>query len=144
MVKVLLKIFPAEEQRPHVVLDSMSVRFSVLIPVYNRENYVREAIDSVFNQTFSDFELLAIDDGSTDRSAEVLKSYGNKLTLIQQRNQGPEIARNAAAALAQGEYLVYLDSDDLFLPFALETFDKVIRHMDSPPLLLGNISFFQD
>jgi glycosyltransferase involved in cell wall biosynthesis len=122
----------------------MSVRFSVLIPVYNRENYVREAIDSVFNQTFSDFELLAIDDGSTDRSAEVLKSYGNKLTLIQQRNQGPEIARNAAAALAQGEYLVYLDSDDLFLPFALETFDKVIRQLDSPPLLMGSILYFRD
>ncbi len=68
----------------------------------------------------------------------------SKLKLIQQRNQGPEIARNTAAALAQGEYLVYLDSDDLFLPFALETFDKVIRHTDSPPLLLGNILFFQD
>jgi glycosyltransferase involved in cell wall biosynthesis len=122
----------------------MSVRFSVLLPVYNRENYVRQAVDSVLNQTFSDFELLAIDDGSTDRSAEVLKSYGNRLTLIQQRNQGPEIARNAAAALAQGEYLVYLDSDDFFLPFALETFDKVIRATDSPPLLLGSILFFKE
>jgi glycosyltransferase involved in cell wall biosynthesis len=122
----------------------MSIRFSVLLPVYNRENYVKQAVDSVLNQTFKDFELLAVDDGSTDRSAEVLKSYGSKLKLIQQRNQGPEIARNAAAALAQGEYLVYLDSDDFFLPFALETFDKVIRATDSPPLLLGSILFFQD
>jgi glycosyltransferase involved in cell wall biosynthesis len=122
----------------------MSVRFSVLLPVYNRENYVRQAVDSVLNQTFDNFELLAIDDGSTDRSAEVLKSYGCKLKLIQQRNQGPEIARNAAAALAQGEYLVYLDSDDLLLPFALETFDEVIRAMDSPPLLLGSILFFRE
>jgi glycosyltransferase involved in cell wall biosynthesis len=122
----------------------MSLRFSVLLPVYNRENYLRQAVDSVLNQTFDNFELLAIDDGSTDRSAEVLKSYGNKLKLIQQRNQGPEIARNAAAALAQGEYLVYLDSDDLLLPFALETFDKVIRAMYSPPLLLGSILFFRE
>jgi glycosyltransferase involved in cell wall biosynthesis len=122
----------------------MSVRFSVLLPVYNREKYVRQAVDSVLNQTFSDFELLAVDDGSTDRSLEILKSYGSKLKLIQQHNQGPEIARNTAAALAQGEYLVYLDSDDLLLPFALATFDKVIRATDSPPLLLGNISFFQD
>jgi glycosyltransferase involved in cell wall biosynthesis len=122
----------------------MSVRFSVLLPVYNRENYVKQAVDSVLNQTFNDFELLVIDDGSTDRSPEILKSYGSKLKLIQQRNRGPEIARNTAAALAQGEYLVYLDSDDLFLPFALETFDKVIRATDSPPLLLGNISFFRD
>src|ERR1700732_1692223 len=117
----------------------MSVRFSVLLPVYNRENYVRQAVDSVLNQTFSDFELLAIDDGSTDRSAEILKSYGSKLKLLQQRHQGPETARNTAAALARGEYLVYLDSDDFFLPFAFETFDKVIRAMSSPPLLLGSI-----
>src|SRR6202140_2443345 len=126
------------------ILELMSVRFSVLLPVYNRENYVRQAVDSVLNQTFSDFEVLVIDDGSTDRTPEILKSYGGKLKLIQQRNQGPEIARNTAAALAQGEYLVYLDSDDLFLPFALETFDKVIRATDSPPLLHGSILFFQD
>ena len=122
----------------------MSVRFSVLLPVYNRENYVREAVDSVLNQTFTDFELLVIDDGSTDRSLEILKSYGSKLTLIQQNNRGPEVARNTAAALAQGEYLVYLDSDDFFLPFALETFDKVIRATNSPPLLMGSIAFFRD
>ena len=122
----------------------MSVRFSVLLPVYNRENYVRQAVDSVLNQRFRDFELLVIDDGSTDRSPEILKSYGSKLTLIQQHNRGPEVARNTAAALAQGEYLVYLDSDDYFLPFALETFDKVIRATDSPPLLMGSIAFFRD
>jgi glycosyltransferase involved in cell wall biosynthesis len=122
----------------------MSVRFSVLLAVYNRENYVRQAVDSVLNQTFRDFELIAVDDGSTDKSAEVLKSYGNNLKFIQQRNQGPEIARNTAAALARGEYLVYLDSDDFLLPFALETYDKVIRATDSPPLLQGSILFFQD
>ena len=122
-----------EQQTLEVILNLMSVRFSVLLPVYNRENYVRQAVDSVLNQTFRDFELLVIDDGSTDRSVEILKSYGSKLKLIQQRNQGPEIARNTAAPFAQGEYLVYLDSDDFFLPFALETFDKVIRATDSPP-----------
>jgi glycosyltransferase involved in cell wall biosynthesis len=133
-----------KQQTLEVILNLMSVRFSVLLPVYNRENYVRQAVDSVLNQTFRDFELLVIDDGSTDRSVEILKSYGSKLKLIQQRNQGPEIARNTAAPFAQGEYLVYLDSDDFFLPFALETFDKVIRATDFPPLLLGSILFFQD
>jgi glycosyltransferase involved in cell wall biosynthesis len=121
----------------------MSVRFSVLLPVYNRENYVRQAVDSVLNQTFRDFELIAVDDGSTDKSAEVLKSYGTRLVFIQQRNQGPEIARNSAAAIAQGEYLVYFDSDDFLLPFALEIYDKVIRGTDSPPLLQGSVLFFQ-
>jgi glycosyltransferase involved in cell wall biosynthesis len=122
----------------------MSVRFSVLLPVYNRENYLRQAVDFVLNQTFTDFELLAIDDGSTERSGEVLKSYGNRLKLIQQRNQGPEIVRNSAAAVAQGEYLVYFDSGDFLLPFALEIYDKVIRGTDSPPLLQGTILFSQD
>jgi glycosyltransferase involved in cell wall biosynthesis len=122
----------------------MSVRFSVLLPVYNREKYVRQAVDSVLNQTFKDFELLVVDDGSTDKSPEILKSYGSKLTLIPQDNRGPEVARNTAAALAQGEYLVYLDSDDFFLPFALETFDKVIRATNSPPLLMGSIAFFRE
>src|ERR1700730_13780136 len=119
---------------PHAILDSMSVRFSILLAVYNRENYVRQAVDSVLNQTFRDFELFAVDEGSTDNSAEILKSYGTKLKLIQQRNQGPESARNAAAAVAQGEYLVYLDSDDFLLPFALEIYDKVILATYFPPL----------
>ncbi len=122
----------------------MSIRFSVLLPVYNREKYVRQAVDSILNQTFTDFELLTVDDGSTDRSAEILKSYGTKLKFIQQRNQGPESARNAAAAIAQGEYLVYFDSDDCLLPFALEIYDKVIRDTDSPPLLQGSVLLFQD
>ena len=122
----------------------MNVRFSVLMPVYNRERYVRQAIDSVLAQTFTDYELIAIDDGSTDGSVEVLKSYGSRIKFIQQHNQGPEVARHKAAALAQGEYLVFLDSDDFFFPSALQTIDRVIRNFDSPPLVLATVLFFQD
>jgi len=120
------------------------VRFSILMPVYNRERYVRQAVDSVLSQSFTDYELLAIDDGSTDRSAEMLRSYGDQIKLLQQANQGPEAARNRAAALARGQYLVFLDSDDFFFPFALETFDKVLRHFNNPPLVLGAYSFDQN
>jgi glycosyltransferase involved in cell wall biosynthesis len=120
------------------------VRFSILMPVYNRERYVRQAVDSVLSQSFTDYELFAIDDGSTDRSAEILRSYGDKIKLLQQANQGPEAARNKAAALARGEYLVFLDSDDFFFPFALETLDKVIRYFNKPPLVLGAYSFDQN
>jgi glycosyltransferase involved in cell wall biosynthesis len=120
------------------------VRFSVLMPVYNRQKYVQQAVDSVLVQTFTDYELIAVDDGSTDGSLEVLKSYGNRIKVIEQRNQGPEIARNKAAALAHGEYIVFLDSDDFFFPFALATFDRVIRSFDSPPLVLGSVVFFQN
>lgn len=122
----------------------MAIRFSVLIPVYNREKYLHQAIDSVLTQTFRDCEVLAVDDGSTDCSAEELKSYGDKIKVLQQSNQGPEVARNLAAAHANGEYLVFLDSDDYFFPFALATFDEVIRKFDSPPLVIGNMKFFQD
>jgi glycosyltransferase involved in cell wall biosynthesis len=119
------------------------MRFSILMPVYNRERYVRQAVDSVLSQSFTDYELFAIDDGSKDGSAEILRSYGNKIKFLQQANQGPEAARNKAAALARGEYLVFLDSDDFFFPFALETFDKVIRYFHNPPLVLGAYSFDQ-
>jgi len=119
-------------------------RFSILMPVHNRQKYVGQAIDSVLAQTFKDYELFAIDDGSTDLSAAVLVSYGTRINLLQQLNQGPEVARNKAAALAQGEYLVFFDSDDYLFPFALETFDKVISSFGTPTLLMGSMARFQE
>src|SRR3984893_15581098 len=124
--------------------SSLKHRFSILMPVYNRENYVGQAIDSVLAQTFKDYELIAIDDGSSDLSASVLVSYGTQIKLLQQPNQGPEVARNKAAAIAQGEYLVFLDSDDFFFPFALETFVQVIKNFYSPPLVLCSRTFFHE
>jgi glycosyltransferase involved in cell wall biosynthesis len=114
------------------------------MPVYNRENYVGQAIDSVLAQTFKNYELFAIDDGSTDLSAAVMVSYGTRIKFLQQSNQGPEVARNKAAALAQGEYLVFFDSDDYLFPFALETLDKVISSFGTPTLVMGSMSRFQD
>src|SRR6202022_4783055 len=98
-------------------------RFSSLMPVYNHQNYVGRAIDSVLAQTFKDYELFAIDDGSTDLSAAVLVSYGTRIKLLQQPNQGPEVARNKAAARAQGEYLFFLDGEVFFFRFGLEPLD---------------------
>lgn len=120
----------------------MSVRFSVLIPAYNREKYVTEAIDSVLSQTFRDYEVLAVDDGSTDNTLQVLKSYGSRIRVLRQSNQGPEVARNLAAGTAQGKYLVLLDSDDILLPHALATYDRVIRHFESPPVIIGAMTNF--
>jgi glycosyltransferase involved in cell wall biosynthesis len=120
----------------------MTLRFSILMPVYNREEYVREAIDSILSQSFADYEVFVIDDGSTDQTLQVLESYGSRIQLIRQANQGPEVARNKAAALARGEYLAMLDSDDLFLPGALATYDRVIRTFNSPPLIIGSMVYF--
>lgn len=122
----------------------MSVRFSVLIPLYNQEKYIRQAIDSVLSQTITDYEVIVVDDGSTDRSAEVVKPYGTRIKFLQQRNQGPEVARNMGLASAEGEYLVLLDGDDFLFPYALATFDRIIRNFDSPPLITGCELYYQD
>jgi glycosyltransferase involved in cell wall biosynthesis len=114
------------------------------MPVYNRAKYLRQAIDSVLTQSFTDFELIAVDDGSTDGSEEILASYGTRIKTLRQRNQGAEAARNAAAAVAQGEYLVLLDSDDFFFPFTLSIYDQIARSFDAPPLILGREMYFYD
>jgi len=120
------------------------VRFTILMPVFNEGRHVRKAIDSVLQQTFTDFELIVIDDGSTDSSVELIRSYQPRVKLLQQYHKGAEVARNNGAAIAKGEYLVFLDGDDFFFPFALATLDRVIRHFDSPPLVLATVLFFDD
>lgn len=120
------------------------VRFSVLVPVYNRAPYVRAAIDSILAQSYRNFEIIAVDDGSTDESAAILRSYGNRITFLEQPNSGPEVARNTAAAAAQGEYFALFDSDDIMMPNALEIYDRIIREFDAPPLIIGAEKFYED
>ncbi len=123
--------------------DASHSRFSVLVPVFNHADFVRQAIDSVLCQTFTDFEVLAVDDGSTDNSLAILESYGSRITVIRQTSQGQEVARNNAAKLARGEYFVMLDSDDLLLPRALAVYDRIIREFDAPPLIIGSLAPFR-
>jgi glycosyltransferase involved in cell wall biosynthesis len=87
---------------------------SVIIPTYNRARMLKEAIDSVLAQEYKDFELLVVDDGSTDNTLDLLQPYGQRLTLIQQQNRGVSAARNAGIAAASGRYISFLDSDDLW------------------------------
>lgn len=92
-------------------------KVSVIIPVYNVENYLCECIDSILNQTLKDFELICVDDGSTDHSLEILREYEAKdarVKVLQQKNLGAGAARNKGLAIATGEYLSFLDSDDFF------------------------------
>jgi glycosyltransferase involved in cell wall biosynthesis len=93
---------------------------SVIIPVYNGERYVREAIESVFAQTFAGWELIVIDDGSVDRSRDIIRGYGDRLTFVEQDNHGVCHARNAAVARARGRYVAFLDSDDIWHPSKLD------------------------
>lgn len=97
---------------------------SVIIPVYNTEQYVDAAIKSVLSQTHTDFELIIINDGSTDRSLERILSYKNldsRIFVLSQENQGPGAARNRGLEMARGEYIYFMDSDDLLEPESLAT-----------------------
>ena len=105
---------------------------SVIIPAYNYARYLREAIDSVFAQTYPALELIVVDDGSTDATPEVLAAYGNRLRAIRQRNGGVSAARNAGISAARGEYLAFLDADDLWHPRKLEA--QMARFESDPSL----------
>ncbi len=118
------------------------MQFSVIIPTYNRGWLIKESVDSVLSQDFKDFELIVVDDGSTDDSVEVLRSYGSRIKLITQDNSGGPTARNLGARHASGKYLLFLDDDDLFFPYTLEIYNKVILQNDSPPFLMGQPVFF--
>jgi glycosyltransferase involved in cell wall biosynthesis len=95
-----------------------AAKFSVVIPVYNGERFLAEALESVFAQTLPPYEVIVVDDGSTDASAEVAGRF--PVTLIRQENRGPGAARNAGVAQCTGEYLAFLDADDIWLPEKLE------------------------
>lgn len=93
---------------------------SVIIPNYNYGRYLKETIDSVLAQTYPNVEIVVADDGSTDNSVEVLESYGNCIKWFKQQNQGVSNARNRAIKESTGEFLAFLDSDDLWLPQKIE------------------------
>ena len=94
----------------------MMPRVSVVIPAYNAERYLRETLDSVLAQTYRDLEVLVVDDGSTDTTRDVVRSYGEPVRCIEQENAGPSPARNRGIREARGDLVAFVDSDDLWLP----------------------------
>lgn len=101
-------------------MTNVAPTISVIIPCYNAEHFIGQAIESVFTQTFQNFEVIVIDDGSTDHSAEVIRSFGLRIRAEFGTNKGASAARNRGTQLAQGKYIQYLDADDLLQPAALE------------------------
>ena len=110
-------------------MHSNKMRFSVIIPLYNKAPYVDKAIGSVLSQTFTDYELIIVDDGSKDNSVEiashVIEGCGN-CRLIRQDNAGVSMARNNGVAASHGDYLCFLDADDWWEPTFLEEMSKLI------------------
>lgn len=106
-------------------------KISIIIPVYNAELYLEKCLNSLKEQTFSAFEVLCINDGSTDQSKKIIDSFAERdarFKLIEQENQGASAARNAGLKLAQGEYIMFLDSDDWYEP---ETCEKAYEAITS-------------
>jgi glycosyltransferase involved in cell wall biosynthesis len=95
---------------------SKNPEVSIIIPTYNRGWILKEAIDSVLSQGFSDFELIVVDDGSTDDTREILDSYDRDIIVVRQLNQGVSAARNRGIAGSRAQLVAFLDSDDLWLP----------------------------
>jgi glycosyltransferase involved in cell wall biosynthesis len=106
-------------------------KVSVIIPVYGVEKYIAATVQSVLDQTYKEFELLIVDDGSPDRSVEICQQFTDpRIKIIRQQNSGVCAARNTGIRHAQGEYLAFLDGDDVWLPEKLE---KHIEHLENSP-----------
>jgi glycosyltransferase involved in cell wall biosynthesis len=118
--------------------------FSVIIPTYNRSSYLKSTLESVWRQTFTDYEIIVVDDGSTDDTANYLSEIADRVRILRQPNAGPGIARNKAAAHAHGVYLAFLDSDDLWFPWTLKTVAELIARYDRPSLISASLTRFND
>jgi glycosyltransferase involved in cell wall biosynthesis len=105
----------------------MHLEFSVIIPLYNKAAYVRNTIESVLTQTLADFEIIVIDDGSTDNGADIINSINDsRIRLVRQKNAGVSAARNHGIQQANAEWVAFLDADDWYHPQYLETLHQLI------------------
>jgi glycosyltransferase involved in cell wall biosynthesis len=122
------------QTRPSMLLQTTNnglPTVSIVIPTFNRATLLPESISSVLKQSYSNFEVIVVDDGSTDSTADIVNSFcDTRLIFVKQDNKGRSAARNRAIAMARGRYIAFLDSDDMYLEGKLE---KQINYMDSHP-----------
>src|SRR5690625_6791695 len=114
------------------IVYNKGIKISVIMPAYNEERYIAESIQSILNQTFQDFELIIVDDGSTDKTFEIASSFNDpRVKLYKQQNSGPAAARNKALSLAKGKYIALQDADDRSKPERLEKqYDFLENNLD--------------
>jgi glycosyltransferase involved in cell wall biosynthesis len=114
-------------------------RFSIIIPTYNRLPYLKKTLNSIWEQSFTDFEIIVVDDGSTDGTVNYLRELGGGcVELFRQDNRGPGAARNLGVEHARGEYTAFLDSDDVWFPWTLKTYAAIVEKTGSPAFISGN------
>lgn len=137
------KVAPAVGSSQRMPLASRP-KVSVVIPTYNRADYIAAAVESVFAQTLDDVEVVVVDDGSTDDTAQRLAPFTGKLNYLCTGNQGPARARNEGMRRARGEYIAYLDSDDLYYPFKLQLQAALLDQYPDVGLVYSEFSAFDD
>lgn len=127
--------------------DGFSVRFSILIAVYNVEQYLHECVESVLSQDMKDYEIIIIDDGSTDKSGQICDEYKEKypeqITVVHKQNEGLLMARRDALKIAKGDYILFLDSDDYYEAGALKAISDVIDS-DKPDVVIFNVDLVKE
>ena len=118
-----------------------TIFFSIVVPAYNASNVIEKTVDSLLNQSFRHYEIIVVNDGSEDNTKEILNKYKEKISIVDQKHQGPEVARNNGINIANGEYIVCFDSDDILYPYALEVYYRVINYFCKPPLLISKMKY---
>lgn len=142
----------------------MNPRFSIIVPLYNKANYVRKALESIVNQTFQDYEVIIVNDGSTDNSLDVAEKFfehiddrwiddrctsiddrkiDNRWTIITQENAGVAVTRNNGVEKSKGEYVCFLDADDWWEPNFLEEMDRLIKEYPDAGLYATNFVYYK-
>jgi glycosyltransferase involved in cell wall biosynthesis len=122
----------------------MNPKVSVVIPAYNTENFIAHTIQSVLDQTYQDFEIIAVDDGSSDRTLEFLRGFAPRVKVLTKANGGPASARNLAIKNSAGEYIAFLDSDDLWVPDKLEVQTAFLEKHPHVGLVFSEASMFSE
>jgi glycosyltransferase involved in cell wall biosynthesis len=121
----------------------MTTLISVVVPVYNGEKYITEAIDSIIHQEYYPLEIIVVDDGSTDGTPELIYRYDDLVRYFYQENQGPSVARNRGITESKGQFLAFLDSDDLWPSGKLETQASSLLKESDLDVVTGYTSVFQ-
>lgn len=120
----------------------MNLLVSAIIPVYNGERFLREAVDTILKQNYRPLEIITVDDGSTDGTAELLESFGRQVRYIYQSNKGPAAARNKGFAAVRGEFIAFLDSDDLWASHKLSTQVPYLANDPNLDVIMGHTICF--
>lgn len=111
--------------------------FSTIIPTHNRQELIGETLASVLSQEFDDQEIIVVDNGSTDDTVGVVRRHGDRIRILTEPQKGPAFARNRGIAAATGEYVCFLDSDDVWFPWTLATYRRVIEEFGRPAFVTG-------